>query len=384
VRHVRMLGLCLVALFALTAVAAVGSASAANPEWGACIEAKKGHYEDSSCTKEKFKESKGVKKYLGKYEWKAGAPAAPECIAKKHGNYLTSACNTEKEKKGVPEEGKGKYEKGGPHFTGEGGAGLLWEYLYGCEQAEWNPAHMNIPHAGCTGAEYGLDGASAANVECTAEHAEGDAVGSSGVENVSVRFTGCSYEEEPATSPGHPAGEILVNKLKGHLGYINQAKHEVGVLLEPATKGGEFAYFLISNGEGEVHVGVGNATEGAFYETSGGSPTGNDAVISPITPINQMTKTFTQNYRVERIKPYLPVSCGVSHTCPLGTEAEWVGGRQPSEDVVNVPSKFEGGPFDGLEVENRSTDGTEVFPWVPAGEEITNVNTVEGEAEIKA
>ena len=39
------------------------------PEFGRCQEQKKGHYADSNCTKEKFKEKDGKKKYVGKYEW---------------------------------------------------------------------------------------------------------------------------------------------------------------------------------------------------------------------------------------------------------------------------------------------------------------------------
>jgi hypothetical protein len=40
-----------------------------SPEFGRCQVHKAGHYEDSNCTKEKFKEAKGKKKYDGKYEW---------------------------------------------------------------------------------------------------------------------------------------------------------------------------------------------------------------------------------------------------------------------------------------------------------------------------
>jgi hypothetical protein len=392
VRHVRMLGLCLVALFALTAVAAVGSASAANPEWGACIEAKKGHYEDSSCTKEKFKESKGVKKYSGKYEWKAGAPAAPECIAKKHGNYLTSACNTEKEKKGVPEEGKGKYEKDGPKFTGKGGAGVLKGYLYGCALNNEFPGGFNgqpgdrVPHVNCKNSEYGLNGQLAANIECATENATGEAVGSKEIANVKVVFTGCQFNGNPSTTPGHPAGEIVTYTLKGHLGYINKSTTSVGVLLEPAAAGGAFAEFEIvgvSTTPTIEFVGGGNATEGAFYEEANGSPNGGDGVISPIVPVDAMTHTFTQHYTAETTQPYLPVSCPIANTCPLGSEDGFEDGKG-NADYVNVPSHFEGGPLEVLEVYQENLGNHNTSAWSPAAEEITNVNTLEGEAEIKA
>ena len=388
-RHVRMLGLCVIALLGLAAVAAAGSASAASPEWGVCVEQKKGHYEDSNCSKEKYKESKGVKKYSGKYEWKAGAPAAPECIAKKHGNYLTSACNTEKEKKGVPEEGKGKYEKIGPKFVGVGGAGVLRTMIYVCAKEGYVYESTRLPHENCNSGG-GFVGALGVHIECSAEHATGEAVGSNEITNVSVLFTGCSFQGVPAQTPGLKPGEIQVNTLKGHLGYINKAGHEVGVLLEPAVAGGKFVTFEILAGEALEHVGVGNATEGAFYEETPGSPTGHDGVISPIVPVDQMTRAFTQNYRIEKIQPYEPVSCRViyvSHTCPHGSKGLFA---EEDADFVNIPSHFEGGQLEALEVFQDGAEGDgngyeeETSQWDPAGQEITNVNTVEGEAEIKA
>ena len=59
----------------------------------------KGHYEDSNCSKEDFKENKAqVKKYKGKFEWVPGAAAA--CFAQKHGKYKDAACTRR------PQEGR--------------------------------------------------------------------------------------------------------------------------------------------------------------------------------------------------------------------------------------------------------------------------------------
>ncbi len=137
------------------------------------------------------------------------------------------------------------------------------------------------------------------DVECETEHASGEAAGANEVAGISVRFKGCQSFGLPATGFGLPAGEIQVNPLKGKLGYINKSKHEVGVLLEPATPG-LFTAFEIFEGGGEIEVGVGDSTEGSFYEnfSTPGVPSGGDGVISPITPINQMTPTFTQTYHV--------------------------------------------------------------------------------------
>ncbi len=397
-RHLKLIGLCLVAVFALAAVAATASASAAEPEWGACVPAKKGHYEDSNCAKEKFTEKKGVKKYSGKYEWKAGAPATTECVAKKHGNYLTSACNTEKEKKGVPEEHKGKYEKIGAKFTAAGGAGVLTTDFTSCVLGAYEGL---APREDCENEADGKRGwfntAIKPKVECQSEHATGEAAGSDEVANVSVRFTGCTAEGAPATTPGLPAGEIQTSILKGRLGYINKSatpQPEVGVLLEPASAGGQFAEFEVLGGETFEHVGVGKVTpaqcgdgnrlcSGSYYEETGpGVPTGHDGIISPILPINQMTHTFTQDYRIEKTEPYWPNDCqqhGGPDKC-----VDFFGGAEPA-NFKNIPSHFEGGPLEALEVWNVEA-GEEPLSgsdWESGGEEITNVNTVEGEAEIK-
>ncbi len=361
-KHVKLFGACLVVACALVAIAAAGSASAAGPEWGRCVEAAKGTkglYEDSNCTKEKVKEKKGVKSPDGKYEWKAGASAAPGCEKKKHGNYLTSACNTEKEKKGVPEEHKGSYEKFGPKFTGEGGKGVLSATMYECrpedERIEEAPTGR-YPRADCY--NEGRDPGNYlpevnVKVECATEHATGEAVGSDQVANVSVRFTNCLiFGVDACKSPGASAGEVRTETLKGQLGYIEKAGTKVGVLLEPVVAKGRFANLECENIELNVSVGVGNATEGAFYtpEATGGY----DGVISPITPVNTMTPKFTQEY-----------TANANHE--------------------NVPNHFEGGHIELLETFQETREAPiESNTWSPAAQEITNVNTVEGEEEIKA
>ena len=234
-KRVKLIWLGALAAFALTAVAVTAaSASAAEPEWGHCVSVKsKGHYEDSNCSKEDFKENKAhVKKYKGKFEWVPGAAAA--CFAQKHGKYKDAACTEEDLKKGAP---KGKYEKtGGPKFTGEGGAGVLKTGQYECQEEGGGSEYVAVPRSSPTCEEYRNDGEG--TVECETEHASGEASGTDEVSDVSVRFKGCTSFGDPATTHGLPAGEIETNKLKGHLGYINKAKQEVGVLLEPSNAGG--------------------------------------------------------------------------------------------------------------------------------------------------
>ena len=369
-KHVKIIGLCLVAVFALVAVAA-SSASAAEPEWGHCVAVKsKGHYEDSNCTKEDFKESKSHKRtYKGKFEWDSGATAA--CFPQKHGKYKDSACTVEDVKKGKP---VGKYEKtGGPKFTGQGGAGVLQVVFYDCEK---EGTYKRRPRKDCEGKGY--EEASGSNVECTNEKATGESKGLDEVADVTVRFTGCTAFGTPATTAGLAPGEIQTKTLKGRLGYINKATHDVGVLLEPAVANGAFAGFEVAEGVLEVAVGVGNAAEGTFYEGAGtpGNPSGNDGIISPITPVSQMTHTFTQSYRTEE----------TSFPCPENCE-NGVGSSMKA--ILNVPSSFEGGQRESLEAYDEGTGLDPEFgrgdsgEWQPSGQEITNVNTVEGEAEIK-
>ena len=372
-KRVKLIWLAGLAAFALSAVAVTaGSASAAEPEWGHCVPVKsKGHFEDGNCTKEDFKENKKhEKKYKGKFEWAAGAVAA--CFAQKKGHYKDSACTEEDYKENSKthvKTYKGKYERtGGAKFSGAAGAGVLKTEFYACEVSSDEPKYVRLPRAECE--LYYAN--TPEQVECEAESATGESSGSDEVRNVSVRFTGCSAFGVPATSAGANAGEIQVNPLKGRLGYINKSTHEVGVLLEPVAAHGYFATFQILNGGLEMSVGEGNATEGSFYEESGpGVPTGNDGIISPITPVNQMSHTFTQDYRLET--PQVPCT---AQSC---YQSEGPG-------VINIPSHFEGEPNRVLEDSPEAIGEFEHGSreaWSPAGEELTNTNTVEGEAEIK-
>ena len=220
-----------------------------------------------------------------------------------------------------------------------------------------------------------LEAAPEERIECETENAHGEATGIDEVAGITVRFKGCNFGGTPATTPGLPAGEIQTNTLKGRLGYINKTNHEVGVLLEPAAAGGLFAKFEILEGILTASVGVGNPTEGSFYESqqpnvTPGVPSGHDGVISTITPISQMSHTFTQDYRTERIT----IPC-TDHTCDSPED----------HGFINVPSRFEGGPLEALEwlATHPTLEPVVTSAWGPAAQEITNVDTVEGEAEIK-
>jgi len=329
VRHVRMLGLCLVAMFAVGAYA-VSSASAL-PEWGKCEAKAGGKYSDSNCTK------KAKPLGSGSFEWKKGKELAP-----------------------VP-------------FTGKnvGSGGVLYAEWAICGETQEDA--VRVTRAACEAKEAGLhrehDGYP--TIECTAENSSGEASGTNEVKGVHVTFTGCkALGSVPCENVGPE--EIKTNELKGKLGYISKPNKEVGVLLEPVKKHGAFAQFECPGIGISTVVGVGNSKEGAAHTSSGCDQAcpgtkpeeekngGYDGVISPIKPVNEMTSTYTQEYKV--------VGTFSDELCP-----------------ENVPSKFEGKHIDLLENYPYATSEPKTtLMWGCAGEEITNVNTPSEAGEIKA
>jgi hypothetical protein len=307
-RHLRMIGLCLVAVFAIASVAA--TSASALPEWGQCyVQAKhEGKYTDKNCT---VKAKKVSEKFTGEFEWRK---------------------STEVKSKG---------------FNGEGGTGILTTTFIICE-----PNPKRVPGT-CASKGETEEKLGPISVECGTEVAFGEASGTKEVRNVAVTFNGCKLFGTSTCSNTPTEGEIRVNALKGTLGYISKSKKEVGVLLEPVIKKGEFAKFTCASVNLSTTVGVGNATEGCAYPLPA---CGGDGIISPITPVNQMTAALTQVYAIN------------------GSEE-------------NIPTKFEGKPIKLLEAFTANPSEPEVSSkWSKAGETITNVNHQRSgeEVEIKA
>ncbi len=305
-RHLRIIGLCVAAVFAIAAVTA-STASAKKPEWGKCVAQAGGKYLDGGC------QTKGKG---GSFEWKKGATLP-----------------------NVPFTGKN-----------EGSGGVLYTGLNICEDKEGHA--FRIPKAKCEAEGFTWTESGEGEfltVECAAETNTGEAVGRNGIANVHVTFTGClALGSLSCKSSGAAEGEIKTNTLKGELGYIEEGKG-VGVRLEPEVKKGAFAAFECAEFLGTV-VGVGNKGEGVAFAPKGG----NDQVISPITPINEMTTKYTQVYTVDPKK------------------------------VENVPTNFDGKKLSALEDELTNLESGEGSTWSRSGEEITAVNTPTEEGEIKA
>lgn len=308
-RHLKVLGLCLVAMFAVAALVA-SSATAGLPEFGQCNAKEGGKYANAGCTKK-------AKKGTGAFEWvKATA--------------LSEAAKTLRKNESVVDPGilRGDYIVCSPNRTRQAGS---------CE------SHGEVEEGG------------ELETECENEFHHGKIVGTKEVK-VGVAFIGCKALGSIPCSNGPIEGEIITNSLGGYLGYINKAAKEVGLLLTPEKKHGTFASFNCG-GVVAITVGQGDKEEGTAYKESNGSENkgGNDSIISPITPVNEMSAEFKQVYTM-------------------------------NSEFENVPNKFEKKP-------RASLESFYAFPfepgqgskWSRAGESITTEShSEEGEGEIKA
>jgi len=193
VRHLRIIGLALVAVFATTAVLAA-SASASKPEWGKCVPIANGKFSNAGCT-EKAKD--------GGWEWLAGT------------KYINAR-----------------------HFTSVGG------------EAELNTTAGISTHCTSETAEGELSGTkNVSNVEVTFQGCRANLL--------NLQCTGGDIEIGEEGIKFTNPGEIKTSRLKGTLGYISGKETEspvVGVSLTPEQKKGLFAGFICSNTL-VVHVG---------------------------------------------------------------------------------------------------------------------------------
>lgn len=132
-RKIKVVGLCLVAVFALSALIA-SSASAATYNTCQQVKKNKGKYADSACTVEAV--VKGKPK--GEYEIK---PVEACYEKKKTGQYADSACTTLKTKKGVP-DGKGNFEKAAIPIEANSGVATLETPAFGSNNVSCTSSHV--------------------------------------------------------------------------------------------------------------------------------------------------------------------------------------------------------------------------------------------------
>jgi hypothetical protein len=238
-RRFRMLGLCLVAVFAVAAVAA--TSALAGPEWGKCVAQAnhEGRYTDSNCTK---KAKRVNQKFTGEFEWRKGRE--------------------------LPNE----------QFTSVGG-----------------PMTMT--------AEYTVEGETIPiTIECATERDHGEIVKGKKLITF-VEFFECrALGAVPCHSAkAEREGEVRWNTLTGTLGYINKASREVGLLLRPAH--GRVAVVLICEKLVTVVVGRATLEEGCAYPSSkkcGGA--GFISAITPVNQMTTVfTRVSTFNEAHENL-----------------------------------------------------------------------------------
>jgi hypothetical protein len=255
-RHLRMVGLALVAVFAMAAV--VATSALALPEFGKCeVQAKhEGKYANNNCTtKAKVVNTKPT----GEFEWTPmnkvkNSNTNREFANGAGGGEVAPATLTSNFRQCIPSE----------------------EKLAKCREGE------EETHTGTI------------KIECTEFYVHGkfSAKNAKEVENVIVKYRGCKGLGL-ACGNGSKEGEIETDQLKGALGYINKSTKEVGVDIKPMS-GKEFAKFNCANAL-QIVVGEGTEKEGPAYPPKGGG----DGVIGVVSPVNSMvdviTTAFTAN-----------------------------------------------------------------------------------------
>jgi hypothetical protein len=206
----RIMGLCLVAVFAFAAFAA--SSASALPEVARCIEKAGGKYKEGNCVAKAGTKAEEKKFELSKEYPNAGFK----------GSSGTSFLET---------ESGTKIECSGSTATGK-----------------WDADFTNtVPPKPSPIKE---------------------------AETVVATFTGCTLgvAKKNCQNKGAPTGEIKTNELEGPLGYLSKAKKEVGQELKPHVKKGTFATFECE-GFGTILVGEGTGKLGDCIIATVTSPT---------------------------------------------------------------------------------------------------------------
>lgn len=286
-RHLKILGLCLAAVFALAAVAAT-TASASLPEWGGCEYTPGGKYANSVCT-EKAKH----RKTEGAYEWYTG----------RNFGWLHR------------------------RETGKGSVGLN-SYSFG------EPSGITDNIGAST-----FEVSSGKKMTCGTGHIylEFESANPKDVHGVLIDLEGCESEGRPCSSNfAEYEGQVTnldqwfeEEGLKGHLGWVNRAKQEVGLFLT--------AFNTKSEDIEQRHLLFAACQAGGPESVRnleiGGDKKGGNGVIGLIGPDNTMTTEYTLTYAQ---------SGGVQN--PPAFEGK-SGGLKGSQEGVWLPLGFSAPPI---------------------------------------
>jgi flagellar biosynthesis GTPase FlhF len=105
-------------------------------------------------------------------------------------------------------------------------------------------------------------------VQCTASHGEGEITGARSTMS-HYQFTGCEAGGAKCKSANAAEKEIDTGSIEGDLVYIDQARGEVGILLNPL---------------GETYI---------KFTCGGESAEGKGSFLAPVSPINEASTSFT-------------------------------------------------------------------------------------------
>ncbi len=220
--RLKTLTLCLVAMFAIGAVAAA-TASAAAPEFGHCVKKAKAEgegYSNAGCT---TAVASGAK-----YEWVSYSRLV-EGGAKLHFTSKARFVATQPLKICL------KWQK----LVQEGRTEEAAKYLEEHKLTEAECEKILMENEGKEPAI--LETTSGERIECSGISATGEYTGAKTVGNITVKFTGCerNSEEVSCQSPGASTGEIVSDTLSGALGIIKEeglpVNNTVGISLEGAS-----------------------------------------------------------------------------------------------------------------------------------------------------
>lgn len=245
-KRIRIVGLCLVAAFAFSAMVA-SSASAGTFKW--CQPMKKGKYGDSKCSV--LVEKKGKPK--GSFELKS----VEACVAQKKGEYTDAACKVKsvKAKKGSFELTKGRKST-----------------------ATTGSATLKTPAFGPN------------NVTCSASTTEGEITGpKTNVERTT--FTGCEFlglpceSAGPNSTPSGKAGTIITNLL--HTKLVDHGEKAGGYKGQEPAEGEAWNEFV--SAEHEPFSSEFNCSGVVFLRTVG-------SLSGVVTPVNTLSKTSNTSF----------------------------------------------------------------------------------------
>lgn len=247
-KRMRIVGLCLVAVFALSALI-VSSASAAAPEFKICGKAAKsgklytGHYTDKACSKHatEAEEKEGKKNKYERVEW------------------------TKAKKKTYKAKNKGTPHNNIVNPFGEKDGG------------ESEPAKIE------------------GTTECTKESVVGEVTGPK-TEKWHTVYTSCKAEETPCNTKGAKAGEIKTEELEAELVFLNSAKTEVGLRVKGKGKEGLLAQYECIGGTLNVLV-----TGEVLAKTSGNINTANKKTTQVVKegPLHMQSNLFIEGTNSE-------------------------------------------------------------------------------------